>query len=180
MAGQEAGNAVPQEPSVGVPSEAALLSALRKEQRIAQRGGVEHVQLTADEMASIIQDRLDPIARRALDSLRLTLAEERVTLDGQVLMEVFSREVLGPLAGYVHGRQPLRVAGAVAVRDTGVVSWTPDEVSIMAFPFPRSAIPRLVDYLTGGTDGALLLPVPRTVGDVQVGPGGVTFYRWGN
>ncbi len=168
----------PQEPSVGVPSDAALRSALRKEELIARRGGAERVRLTADEMASILQSRLDPVARRALDSLRLTLTEERVTLDGQVLMEVFSRELLGPLAGYVHGRQPIRVSGPVAVRDTGMVSWMPDEVTFMAFPLPHSAIPRLVNYLTGGSEGTFLLPVPRTVGDVQVGPSGVTFYRW--
>ena len=178
VAVRELGAVTPQEPSVGVPSDAALHSALRKEELIARRGGATQVRLTADEMASILQDRLDPAARRALDSLRLTLSEERVTLDGQMLMEVLGRELLGPLAGYVQGRQPIRVGGAVAMRDTGMVSWTPDEVMIMAFPLPHSAIPRLVDYLTGGTDGQFILPVPRTVGGVEVGPSGVTFSRW--
>jgi hypothetical protein len=178
VAGQELADAPPQEPSVGVPSDAALRSALRKEELIARRDGAEHVRLTADEMASIIQSRLDPVARRALDSLRLSLTEKRVTLDGQVLMDVFSGELLGPLAGYVHGRQPIRVGGPVAVRDTGMVSWTPDEVTVMALPLPHSAIPRLVNYLTGGSEGQFILPVPRTVGDVEVGPSGVTFYRW--
>lgn len=178
VADHELMGAVPQEPAVGVPSDAALRSALRKEELIARGGGAERVRLTADEMASIIHDRLDPQARRALDSLRLTLARERVTLDGQLLMDVFSRELLGPLAGYVHGRQPIRVGGAVAVRDTGMVSWTPDEVTVMAFPLPASAIPRLVNYLTGGSEGAFILPVPRTIGSVQVAPNGVTFHRW--
>lgn len=178
-AGEGYGGGPLQEAFVGVPSDAALRSALRKERLIGARDGANYVQLSPDEMASILHSRLDPAAREALDSLRLTLAHDRVTLDGQLLMEALGRELLGPLSGYVQGRQHIRVAGAVAVRDTGVVSWTPDEVTIMALRLPQAAIPRLVNYLTGGTEGAFLFPVPRTVGEVQVGRGKVTFYRRG-
>jgi hypothetical protein len=166
-----------QQAFVGVPSDSALLSALRKERLIAG-GGVNYVRLSPNEIASILQARLDPAAQEALDSLRLTLSDDRITLEGQLLMETVGRELLGAMAGYVQGRQPIRVTGVVAVRDTGVVSWTPDEVTIMALNLPQAAIPRLVNYLTGGTDGAFLLPVPRTVGEVHVSQSTLTFYRW--
>ena len=170
--------ALPQEPTVGTPSPRSLESAERKEREVGRRGGPASVRLTADEMASIIQDRLDPVAKRALDSLRVTLEEGRLTLDGQVLLEVFSQEMLGPWAQFFGSRQPLRVGGPVALRDTGTVAWSADEFVIGPCPFPQSAIPSLVNHLTGGSDGALIIPVPETVGDVTVGPGGVTFYRW--
>lgn len=173
----ESNRAEPQGPTVGTPSPRALQSAERKEREVGRRGGPASVRLTADEMASIIQDRLDPVAKRALDSLRVTLEEGRFTLDGQVLLEVFSQEMLGPWAQFLGGRQPLHVAGPVALRDTGIVAWSADEFVIGPFPFPQSAIPGLVNYLTGGSDGALIIPVPETVGGVHVGPGGVTFSR---
>ncbi len=174
---EQTGSALPQEPTVGTPSPRSLESAERKERDVGRRGGPASVRLTADEMASIIQDRLDPEAKRALDSLRVTLEEGRFTLDGQVLLEVFSQEMLGPWAQFLGGRQPLRVGGPVALRDTGILAWSADEFVIGPFPFPQSAIPSLVNHLTGGSDGALIIPVPETVGDVHVGPGGVTFYR---
>jgi hypothetical protein len=137
------------------------------------------VRLTADEMASLIEDRLDPVARRALDSLRVTLDHERFTLEGQILLDVFSRDLLGPIAQILDTRQPLRVGGPVALREPGVVAWACDEFVIASFPFPQSAIPRLIDQLTGGDDGAFLIPIPDTVGEVHVGTDGVTFYRRG-
>ncbi len=161
----------------GTPSSEALRSAERKERRIGN-GGTASVRLTPDEMASIVQDRLDPLARRALDSLQVTLEEERFTLEGQVLVAVFGRDLLGPLVQILGERQPIRVSGPVALRDTGVVAWACDEFVIAGFPFPQAAIPPLVDQLTGMEEGAFLIPVPEAVGAVSVAPAGVTFYRW--
>ena len=44
-------------------------------------------------------------------------------------------------------------------------------------PAFSASIPLLVDRLTGGTDGVLLIAVPPTVGEVRVRSEGVTFYR---
>jgi hypothetical protein len=163
--------------SVGVPGAEALRSAERKEREIERRGGPESVQLTADEMASIIEARLDPAARRALDSLSVMLGEDRFAMEGQIRVDVFSRDALGPLAEFLGSRQPLRVAGPATVGEPGVVDWRPDEFIIREFPFPPSAVPRLVNHLTGGSSGAFRIPVPATVARVRVGPGGVTFSR---
>ena len=175
--GQDSAGAVSVVDPTGTPSSGALRSAESKERRIG-RGGSASVRLTPDEMASIVQDRLDPLARRALDSLKVTLEEERFTLEGQVLVAVFGRDLLGPLVQILGERQPIRVSGPVALRDTGVVAWACDEFVIAGFPFPQAAIPSLVDQLTGMDEGAFLIPVPESVGEVSVAPDGVTFYRW--
>ncbi len=165
------------EATVGFPSTAALRSAERKEASIARRRGPGYVRLTADEVASLIEHRLEPEVRRALDSLRVTLTEDRFALEGQILLDVFSLELLGPLVELLGSRQPMRAAGPVALEDPGTVAWRCDEFIIQSFPFPPSAIPRLVNRLTGGSEGAFLIPVPATVGDVRVRADGVTFYR---
>lgn len=163
--------------TVGHPSPEDLRSAEEKEREITRRGGPDHIVLSADEMASIVRDRLNPAARRVLDSIRVTLERDRIALEADLLTQEFGSDLLGPLSGMIDPREPIRASGTVEVRAPGVVAWRIDEFIVASFPFPRPAIPVLVDRLTGGSDGMILLAVPATVGDVQVRPNGVTFYR---
>ena len=163
--------------AVGRPSPEDLRSAEAKEGEIARRGGRDHIVFTPDEMASIIRDRLNPAARRVLDSIRITLERDRIALEADLLTQEFGSDLLGPLSGFIDPREPIRASGTAEVRAPGVIAWKIDEFVVASFPFPRPAIPLLVDRLTGGSDGVILLAVPATVGDVQIRPNGVTFYR---
>lgn len=165
-----------QAPRPGRPSAAALRSARAKEASMARRDGPSYVVLTADEMASLIADGLDPAARAALDSLETTLMVDRFELRGQIKTAVLEG-MLGPLGAMLNEREPLVIAGAARVAGVGVVAWEPDSLMLRAFPFPRAAIPLLVNRLTGGNDGTLLIAVPPTVGDLRIRPSGATFYR---
>jgi hypothetical protein len=163
--------------TVGHPSEDALRSAVGKEESIARSGGPERIVLTADEMASLIQDRLDSRARMALDSISVILEPERFSLEADLLTDVFGRDLLGPLRGIIDPHEPIRVSGMAEVVAPGIVSWRIDEFVVSSFPFPGPTIPTLVNRLTGGSDGVILISVPATVGDIRVDPDGVTFYR---
>ena len=165
---------------VGHPSDEALQSALEKESSIARRDGPDRVMLSADEMASLIADRLSSDATRALDSISVTLERDRFVLDGMLQTEMFGRDLLGPLRGMIDPREPIRVAGPAEVRAPGVIGWVIDEFTIASFPFPGPAIPVLVDRLTGGIGGMMLFAVPAEVDDVRIRPDGVTFYRRAN
>jgi hypothetical protein len=163
--------------TIGRPSPEALRAAERKEFDIGSARGAGYVTLSADEVASLIQSRLTLSARQAVDSLQVLLSEDRVTLRGDIRLELFSRDLLGPLAELLGSRQQLRMGGPAAIEDTGMIAWRCDEFVIRAFPFPPSAIPKLVNRLTGGTGGAFLIPVPPTVGEVRVRADGITLYR---
>ena len=165
------------QPTSGFPSDAALRSAEEKEAAIARPDGVGYISLTADEMASLIERRLDPRVRANTDSVRVALMHGRLVLEGQILTEVLGADVLGPLSDLLGSRQPIRVGGVVSLREPGVVAWVCDEFVIRAFPFPPSAIPRLVNRLSGDSAGAFLIPIPETVGEVHVEPDRVTFFR---
>lgn len=163
--------------TVGHPSSAALQSALEKERSIGQRDGPERVVLTADEMASLIEDRLATEARQALDSITVTLDRDRFSLEAELQTEFFGRDLLGPLRGMIDPREPIRVSGPAEIRAPGVIGWEIDEFQVASFPFPGPAIPVLVDRLTGGEGGAMLFAVPAEVDDLRIRPDGVTFYR---
>jgi hypothetical protein len=172
-----AGDGSQPEFTIGYPSAESLQSARGKEESLSRAAGPERIVLAADEMASIIQDRLDARARRALDSIRVTLEPDRFSLEAVLLTEVFGRDLLGPLRGIIDPREPVRVSGSAEVVAPGIVAWRIDEFIVSSFPFPGPAIPVLVDRLTGGSDGVILISVPSTVGDIRVQPDGVTFYR---
>ncbi len=135
------------------------------------------VSLNASEMASLILDGLDPVGRQALDSLTVQLLDGRFVMRAQLITDVWGREQLGFLSGLLQPREPLRVAGPAQIDRPGVIGWKPDELSVRSLPFPPAAIRPIVNTLTGGTDGTILLPAPTPVGDIRIRPGGVTFYR---
>ncbi len=174
--GREPPFAVDADSTVGVPSVDALRSAERKES-VMEGGRDGFVRLSADEVAALVESRLDPRVREAVDSLRVVLYVDRLALEGRVRLDVFGGDLLGPLAGMLDASEPLRMAGALEVLEPRRLAWECDEFVLVGFPFPASVIPALVDRMTGRSDGAFLVPVPATVGDVRVRPDGVTLYR---
>jgi len=163
--------------TVGHPSAGSLRSAEDKEANIARSGGADRIVLDADEMASLIEDRLDTRARVALDSIQVILEPGRLSLEAELLTDVFGRDLLGPLRGIIDPREPVRVSGAVEVVAPGIVAWRVDQFVVSSFSFPGPTVAPLADRLTGGSEGVILISVPPTVGDVRVSPEGVTFYR---
>ena len=163
--------------TVAYPSDADLRVAERREREITERDGPSRITMSPEQMASIVQDRLPPQAKRALDSLGVILERDRFSIQADLLTEIFGRDLLGPLQGIIDPREPIRISGPLDMPGPGVVAWNVDEFVISSFPFPGPAIPLLVDRLTGGTDGVFLIAVPPTVGSVRVRSSGVTFYR---
>lgn len=161
----------------GLASEDALTRARRKERRMASGSGPATVVLTADELAALIRDGLDPVARRALDSIRVVLARDRFAVQAQLRTAGIEQTVLGPLGEFVDAREPVRIGGPAAVVGPGVVQWTPDEIVLRAFPFPERLVPRVVNAIMGVRNGTVPIAVPSTVGDLRIREDGVTFYR---
>lgn len=163
--------------AVGRPTPQALGSASRKQDEMTRRGGPAYVTLTADEMAALIAKGLGAPLRAALDSLEVTLGEDRFAIRAALKMDLLGDKLLGPLASVFGAREPVRVSGPARVAAVGAVAWEPDSFAVRSFPLPRSAVPLLVNKLTGRPDGIIPIPVPSTVGDLRIRPGGVTFYR---
>lgn len=161
----------------GGPSDDALASAVDKYGRMARRSGPERVVLDAAEIASLIYDGLDPLGQRALDSLTVTLENGRFIMEAVLVTDVWGKDQLGLLGALLRPVEPLRVAGPAWIERMGVLAWEPTEFAVRAIPFPQGAIPPIVNRLTGGGDGLILIPVPSTVERVEIDGGGAAFYR---
>ncbi len=161
----------------GWPSETALRSARRKEEAMENSRGPGVVTLTADEMAALITDGLDPGTLEILDSIRVVLSHGRLTLEAALMTGALGDDLLGPIAAMLQPYERLVVGGPARVFEPGTVFWEPDAFTVRSFSFPRVAVPRLVNRLARRTDGAIPIYIPSTVGDLRIRATGVTFYR---
>jgi len=163
--------------SVGHPSRGALASATTKQNAMREANGPDSVTLSADEMASLVEANLDRAARKALDSIKVRLDPGRLTLLALLVTSELGTDYLGPLAYLLSPLEPLAVAGPARATKAGLITWQPDSLVIKSFDFPQSAIPRLVNRLTGTTDGSIPIAVPPTVRRIRIQASGVTFSR---
>lgn len=162
--------------NLGRPSAAALATARAKEDSMRRPRGPVSVTLSPHEMASLVDAGLDPQARRAIDSLGARLQPNRLTLHAYLVTSILGPE-LGPMAMLLDSMEPIWVSGPARVTAPGVIAWEPDSFKVRSYSLPPGSIPRLVNRLTGGTDGTIPIAVPPTVTRIRIDAGRVTFSR---
>jgi len=165
--------------ATGRPGEAPLRSARSK---IDSLNGwrADSVVLTAAELASLVGAGLDDRVRKELDSLAVTLGAERIVVAGRIQTAGLPREVLGPLAGALEEREPVRGAGPLQVIGPGRAVWRVDAFRVRDFDFPREMVPRIIGLVAGSRgDSVLGITIPEGIGGVRVHPDGVTLYPSG-
>lgn len=164
--------------AVGAPTPAAVSSGREKLEELARPGGPDSVVLTPNEMASLIGSGIDWTVRKAFDSLRVELLDGRFAVHARLDTRAVPRDALGPLSGVLEPREPLRIAGPLAIARPGTARWVIDEVSVRGFPFPPPAVREAARRMAGadGT-GAVAVQVSPAIADVAIHPTGVVLYR---
>lgn len=165
--------------ATGRPGAAPLLSAINK---IDSLNGwrADSVVLTASELASLIGAGLDRRVRTEIDSLAVTLGDDRISLAGRIRTAGLPREALGPMVGAFAEREPIRAAGPIRVTAPGRAEWRVDAFQVREFEFPREVVPRIVGLVVGDAkDTVLTIDIPAGIGGVRVHPEGVTLYPSG-
>ena len=164
--------------SVGAPSPAAVASADAKLAALERSGGPDSVVLTANEVASWVGGGIDWSVRRTFDSLRVELRPDTLVLHARLDTRAVPPDALGPFAGFVEPREPLRIAGPVSIAAPGHARFTVAEMSLRDFVFPPVAVKRIARRVAGaGEDGAFLVPVPSAVRGLRLGGDGLVLYR---
>jgi len=159
-------------PGAAARAEAALRQLVRP-------GGPAYVDVTAAELAALIEQQLTGPGSRVLDSVAVALGDQHVAVRGSLDVSAVPRRLLGPLAEGLGRREPVVAGGTLAAGPDGRVVWTIDELKIRDFPFPHAVIPAILHVmnLTDGKVAAVPIPLPAGVGDVRITPAGIRLYR---
>ena len=171
--------------AVGAPTPAAVGSSQAKLRELARRpartGRDEYpdsVVLTPNEVASLIGSGMDWAVRKTFDSLRVELLEGALAIHARLDTRALSLEALGPLAGMLHPREPLRIAGPLRIERPGTARWTIEELSIRGFPFPAPAVKQLAQQMAGAdAEGAVAVRVEPAITSLAIHPTRMILYR---
>jgi hypothetical protein len=147
--------------------------------RLERRGGPAYQDLTAADLASLVEAALARTGRRVLDSVRVALLEGEIRVAGSLDLSGVPRHLLGPLSGAMHEREPAAIGGPLSVDSSGHLVLTVTYLKLRDFPFPRGTIPRILGaaHVPGAQGARVPLPGPATVGDVRVTSSYVRVYR---
>jgi hypothetical protein len=167
--------------TVGAPTPKALSSSQTKIDRLKRPSGPDSTVLSPNEVAAMIGSGIDWSVRKSFDSLRVELLEGSIAVHCRLDTRVIPPEALGPLAGMLNPREPLRIAGPLAMARPGIARFTVVELSLRGFPFPPPLVKQLAQRVAGAdTSGAVPLRVPPAFSDVvdlAVHPTGLVLYR---
>ncbi|HMA41576.1 MAG TPA: hypothetical protein VKP10_15975 [Gemmatimonadales bacterium] len=170
--------AVSPDSGIGAPSPTALASAQGKLAALGRVRGPDSVVLTPNEMASLVGSGIDWSVRRSFDSLRVELGEGVLAVHARLDTRLIPTETLGPLRGLLADREPLRIAGPVAILRPGLARWTVRQLSVRGFPFPPPAVRSLARQAAGAdSSGAVALRVDSAIADVAIHPARVVLYH---
>jgi hypothetical protein len=165
--------------AVGAPTPTAVASAQAKLKSLgeATARAPDSVVLTPNEMASLIGSGIDWRVRKTFDSLRVELLDGTFAVHARLDTRALPPEALGPLAGLVQPREPLRLGGTLTILRPGTARFTIKEISLRGIAFPGPAVKSIARQMAGAEDGAIPVQVDRAVADIAIHPTGVVLYR---
>lgn len=164
--------------AVGAPTPRALSSGNQKLAQLARPGGPDSVVLTPNEMAALIGSGIDWSVRKSFDSLRVELLDGSLAVHARLDTRTIPKDALGPIAGMLEEREPLRLAGPLVIERAGRARWSLRELSIRGFPFPPPAVQQVSRKLAGAdATGGIAVTVSPAIAAIDIRPTGVVLYR---
>src|SRR5882762_9978485 len=122
--------------AVGAPTPSATASGQAKVGNLRTNAGPDSVVLTPNEVASLIGAGIDWNVRKMYDSLRVELQEGKLVLHARLDTRALPPGTLGPFAGMFGPREPLRMAGSLAVERPGLARYSIKEISLRGIEIP--------------------------------------------
>ncbi len=162
---------------VGAPTPRATASGKEKVGRLETNAGPDSVILTPNEVASLIGSGIDWSVRKMYDSLRVELQEGTLVLHARLDTRALPPGTLGPFAGMFGPREPLRMAGSLAVERPGLARYSIKEISLRGIEIPGPMVHAIASQMAGAPNGAIPLKVDPSISDVAIHPTGVVLYR---
>ena len=169
----------PERAAFAAPERGGADTARAALEHLARPGGPAYVDLTAGQVAALIEARLAG-RQHVVDSLEVALLTGAARVRAVADLAQLPRNALGPFGGALDRREPVALDGTFAADSAGRVWWTVTGLTIGDFPFPRGTIGAVLKALDvpGLADRAVPLPLEHPVGDVTVRAGRLRLYRY--
>jgi hypothetical protein len=164
--------------AVGAPTPKAIASGQAKVGNLRTSAGPDSVVLTPNEVASLIGGGIDWNVRKMYDSLRVELQEGKLILHARLDTRALPPGTLGPFAGMLGAREPLRMGGTLSVDRPGRALYDITEISLRGIEIPGPFVKQITKQMAGASaNGAVPLKVDPAVSDVKVHTTGVVLYK---
>lgn len=161
------------------PPAAAHLDPAAALASLGRPNGPPYVDLTAADLATLVQAALTRERAHAFDSVQVALLDNEVRVRGSIDLHDVPRSTFGPFANLIGEREPAAIGGPLSVDSAGQLLLTVTSLKVGQFPLPRATIPRILAaaHLPGARDASVPLPVGQRFGDVRVSPAAVRLYK---
>ncbi len=146
---------------------------------LSRRDGPPYVDLTAGDLATLIQSALSRNGQHTFDSVQVALLDNEVRVRGSLDLRNVPRSMLGPFASVLGEREPASIGGPLSVDSAGQLVLTVTYLKVGDVPLPRATVPRLLAAarIPGAHESSVPIPMHERIGDVRVSPEAVRFYR---
>ena len=158
--------------------------------RLSQRQGPVFETISGVDAASyvirVLANQLPPSA----DSVQAMAAVNHVAIRANVsLSDMGGAAMLGPIASMLGDRERVQLTGTLQLVNPGLAEFKIQDLKVHEMNLPHAMIPTLIKRFDqrprpGGwgpgsplDDDALPLPLPRSVADIRVANGKITFYK---
>lgn len=136
----------------------------------------DSVILSASELASLITTGLPAQARSHVDSLGLTLGDNRIELHGRLDTKVIPKDQLGPFASMLDPWEPVAAAGPVSIPKPGFADWTVEQITIKGIPLPQAVSQNIARRVFATPDSRVRIPLPKGIGGLRIQPDRAILY----
>ena len=136
----------------------------------------DSVILSTAEFASLITAGLPAEARSHVDSLGVTLGENRLELHGRLDTKVIPKDQLGPFASMLNPWEPVAAAGPVSVPKPGFADWTVEQVTIKGITLPQAISRNIAQRVFATRDSRIRIPLPAGIGGLRIQPDKAILY----
>jgi hypothetical protein len=140
--------------------------------------------LTASDLASYVFAQLTSKLPGSAQNVETSVNGDVVSVRADVrLADLGGASALGPLGGMLNEREKVQLSGTFNVLKPGLAEFIVKDVKVRNFTLPHGMIPSLIKRLDRGErpagihENAIVVPIPRYVGDIRVANGKVTLYK---
>jgi hypothetical protein len=153
-------------------------------QKLGERSGPVFANLSPGDLLAYVEDALAKQLPPSVQHIEASATDGQLWVRAEVNpSDLGGAGALGPLAGMLGDREPVRFGGTIDIVRPGLAELRVQSLRIRDLPVPSSMIPKLIHSSgrdrrpAGVAADALPIPVPSYIADVRIRNGKITLYK---